>query len=301
MNTFKKLMIQLLYILLGRRNCWRAGRALYLMAKMDTINDLKYNGELIIQKKLLMKFSDGQELNVFDIGANRGEWTYSLLIEAYTTNQLKITAFEPMPFNTSIFLSKISQHPLKHFVHLEHKALSNINGKANIFFPIETDGQTCSLHPDPLDPHREKLNIELVTLDYYCSINKIETIHFLKCDTEGHDFEVICGAKKLFDEQKIMAFQFEYNGRWVYSRHYLKDVFDLFFGTVYKIGKITPKGIELYQEWTTELEHFFHGNYILLHPEAVNWFPTITGEFDQYGTYRVKTVNATELHHVISV
>jgi len=87
----------------------------------------------------------------------------------------------------------------------------------------------------------------------------LEIIHFLKCDTEGHDMEVLRGAKRLFDEQRVVVCQFEYNLCWVYSRHFLKDVFDYVADTAYRVGKVTPRGVETYRAWHPELEKFFEG------------------------------------------
>ena len=82
-----------------------------------------------------------------------------------------------------------------------------------------------------------------------------------------------------------MACQFEYNYLWIYSRHYFKDVFDFIKGTGYCVGKITPGGVELYEQWHPELDRFIAGNYLLLHPDALNWFVTHKGQFDAYNTY----------------
>jgi len=64
----------------------------------------------------------------------------------------------------------------------------------------------------------------------------------------------------------------------------------MFKSTAYSVGKVTPNGIELYQDWHPELERFFEGNYILLHSEALHWFATMTGKFDTYNTYCAQPV-----------
>ncbi len=73
----------------------------------------------------------------------------------------------------------------------------------------------------------------------------------------------------------IRALQFEYNHRWIHAKHFLKEVFDLLSPLGYEIGKITPRGIEFYSEWTAELESFREGNYLAALPEARPLFPFV--------------------------
>lgn len=284
----KRQITDVLRFILGRRTAWRLGRSLYLKARADSPNFARLNGEESLQRQLLIRFAAGQEkLVAFDVGANVGNWTWFLLQEALrlnVENRLVIHSFEPVPSTFKVLQKRITKHSLKNLVHLASQALSNEEGVDEMYVYGETSG-TNSLHPDAMDRDQRRIQIDKTTAYTYCSRNDVQTIHFLKCDTEGHDMEVLHGAKSLFDEQRILACQFEYNHRWVYSRHYLKDVFDMFEGTPYTVGKVTPNGIELYRDWHPELERFFEGNYILLHPKAHHWFTTMTGKFDASGTY----------------
>ncbi|MES1998435.1 MAG: FkbM family methyltransferase [Pseudomonadota bacterium] len=281
--------------LLGRRTTWRLGRSLYLKARADSPNVAQFNGEELLQRQLLARFSAVQEkLVAFDVGANIGDWTWFILQETSRLNmgsRVEIYSFEPTPSTFKVLQERISKHQLQNISHLVPKALSNEDGTAEMYVTGETAG-TNSLHPDAINRNQSRIQIDKTTAYAYCSSNGIQVIHFLKCDTEGHDMTVLQGAKKLFDEQRIMACQFEYNHRWIYSRHYLKDVFDMFEGTPYSIGKITPNGIELYQGWHPELERFFEGNYILLHSKALNWFTTVTGKHDEHNTYCAQSAHA---------
>jgi hypothetical protein len=53
-------------------------------------------------------------------------------------------------------------------------------------------------------------NIEIQTVDYFCNCNDINEIDILKIDTEGYDFEVLLGAKKMIKEKKINFIFFEF-------------------------------------------------------------------------------------------
>lgn len=279
--------------MLGRRTTWRVGRSLYLKARADSPNETRLNGEEALQRQLLARFAGNQEqLVVFDVGANLGNWTWFLLEQTSMLNmedRLRIHAFEPVPSTFSVLQERLSKHSLRSNVRLVSQALSNEEGTAEMYVGGETDG-TNSLHADAMKRNQRRIETRKTTVFTYCSRNGIAIVHFLKCDAEGHDMEVLRGAKGLFDEQRVMACQFEYNHRWVYSRNYLKDVFDMFESTPYSIGKITSRCVELYQAWHPELERFFEGNYILLHSKALDWFLTATGGFDVYNTYRGKPV-----------
>jgi hypothetical protein len=120
----------------------------------------------------------------------------------------------------------------------------------------------------------------------YCLRNGVEVIHYFKSDTEGHDFEVIMGARELLTNGKIWVLQFEYNHRWVYSRHFLKDIFDFAKELrMYHIGKLTPDGVEIYKEWHPELERFFEGNYALIKEDVLSLFTNRRVIIDGNNTY----------------
>ena len=291
--------LNIIYFVLRRHLSWRISRSLYLKSKADTPNVATLNGEEFLQGQLLARFGAVRDpLVVFDVGANIGDWTCSLLHQACNLNLeggLELHAFEPIPSSFAVFKERVSKHKLRGCLRLVSKALSNEDVTAEMYISGDTAG-TNSLHPDAMNQNQRRLKVEKTTVSEYCYNNNIAIIHFIKCDTEGHDMEVMFGARKLFDEQRIMACQFEYNHRWVYSRHFLKDVFDLFKNTAYKIGKITPRGIELYFDWHPELERYFEGNYIILHTHALNWFTTITGRFDVHNTYRAQAIHLAGSH-----
>ena len=66
-----------------------------------------------------------------------------------------------------------------------------------------------------------RIELEIRRGDEYMQKNQIETIDFLKIDTEGHEFSVLAG----FDDylSKIKIIQFEYGGVWIDSHTKLTD------------------------------------------------------------------------------
>ena len=60
------------------------------------------------------------------------------------------------------------------------------------------------------------------------------------------EVEAVSGAEKLFTEEWIMVFQFEYNQLWCYSRFFMKDILDFLEEMPYLIGKISPYELSFY-------------------------------------------------------
>jgi hypothetical protein len=144
--------------------------------------------------------------------------------------------------------------------------LSDAAGTVPIYVPHPIAG-TSTLHPDSAVDYERVLQVGVDTVDEYCRTNSIGNIDLLKVDTEGNDLRVIRGAMELLKRGRIGVLQFEYNHRWIYSRAYLKDVFDLVRGMPYRIAKICSSSLEIYVEWHPELERFFETNYALVHEE----------------------------------
>lgn len=284
--------MNLLVAILGRRISWRIGRSLYMQARREIGSDMQLNGEYLLQRQIFHQFANSREkLVLFDVGANVGNWTHYALeraAEHRMVGRLEIHAFEPIPFTFRTLTDRIKDHPFSNSVHLVSCALSSQEGSAEMFSVGENAG-TSSLHLDSTRNDLPRIQVETTTIDAYCQQKGIPVIHFLKCDAEGHDMEVILGAKTLFEEQRIMVIQFEYNHVWISSRHYLKDAFDFVADLPYDVGRVTPSGIEIYKEWHPELERFFEGNYVLIAESALGWFDVQLGHFDESNTYSVES------------
>ena len=110
----------------------------------------------------------------------------------------------------------------------------------------------------------KNISIKTNTIDNFIKKNKLRKIHFIKCDAEGFDFDIIKGAENSFNKGIIDFFQFEYNHRWIENRTFIKDVFQLIENKNYKIGKLCSNKILIFDKWHNELERFFECNYIII-------------------------------------
>jgi FkbM family methyltransferase len=257
-----------------RRTLWRAARKAYCAARSDLPDDdISRNGEARLQRDVLKLLGARNERAViFDVGANIGAWTLSFLHGRQTLAprlDFELHAFEPVPDTYRTLLASLEGNAERARVVPVPKALSSRTGTAHIY-AAGTNSGTNSLHEDALRPGRAALTVELTTADAYAAERGIREIHLMKCDAEGHDCEVILGARGLLEAGRIRVLQFEYNHVWISSRHYLKDVFDVVAGRGYSVGKITPERLEILPAWHPELERFFSANFALIRDDMVS-------------------------------
>lgn len=270
----KSLLLNVLWYTLGRRKLVRLARFLSNESRLDVNNDPAINGETIVQSTVLEYLKHNERICIFDIGANIGSWTHSLFEHADKTSSLIVHAFEPCSDTYSTLTTNLNSWNLTDNIKSNKLALSSSVSKRP-FYSLGTNIGTNSLSP-PADTSKYTVeSVQTETIDSYCLRNNISHIDLIKIDTEGHDMEVIYGGNNMLASGAIDILQFEYNHRWINGRHFLRDAFELLLPLGFTIGKITPKGIELYPDWDYELETFRESNYIAVKQSLRNIFPQI--------------------------
>ncbi len=274
----KAVLLRFLWIVLGRKNLVRLGRFLSNEARLDVLNDPRTNGELIVQSRWWQQHKGEMDLCVFDIGANIGEWSQTLMQQAPTSEpSITVHAFEPCAGTQQTLRDNLKRWELQEWVKPHAMALSSESGQRE-FFSLGDNLGINSFHPLDSAEVRANMEVEEVkaqTLDEFCQERDIPRIHFIKIDTEGHDLEVLLGAKEMLASGAIDMVQFEYNMRWIYAGHFLRDAFLWLEPFGYRLGKVTPKGIEFYDAWHPELETFRESNILAVQPEFYDTFPRI--------------------------
>jgi FkbM family methyltransferase len=263
--------VDTLSALIGRRHMVRAARFALHRARLDVPNDPVRNGEYALQRWLLRSAPPGEAITVLDVGANVGAWSQRLLRQAARAgrpHQLLLHAFEPAGHTHRLLTANLSTR-----AQVNRLAVSDRCGSATLHV-VAPGGGTNSLHGDPARPEATE-RVETITVDEYLRCHGIRRVHMLKVDTEGHDFAVLSGAERSLRTKAIGLVQFEYNHRWVHARRYLKDAFDLLEPLGYRIGKLTPRGMEAYPGWDPELETFVEGNYLAATAETAAWMPRL--------------------------
>ena len=243
-----------------------------MRARADVPNIMGTNGESLVQRELVA-FAVRREhrLTVIDVGANTGEWTLSLIAEAHRAGigqAIQIHAFEPAEDTFRILEARIGRENGGPTVRCIQCAVSSSEGFADLHVMGPGAG-TNSMHADPARPAQRVSRIPKITLDRYCAEEGIAEVDYVKCDAEGHDFEVLQGARGLLESGSVGVFQFEYNHRWIYASHYLMEVFRFAEGRRYRIGKLTPDGLEFIMRWHPELERYFEANFALVRDDLI--------------------------------
>jgi len=224
--------------------------------------DLHTNGELHFLKNNL-KYCN----IIFDVGANIGEWTKAVL---FINSEIKVHCFEPSKntfnrllsnnFSPNVFCNNFGLGSKK-----EEKVLYNYhnNSTINSLYNRKILKNTLTY-----SPKKEKVLIN--TLDNYCVEKRIKQIDFLKIDVEGHELEVIRGARNLLKERRIKIIQFEYGGTYIDARIFLRDIFQYFENfNGYEFYKIFPEDI-IHKKYSESLENFQYSNYLIIHNSIKN-------------------------------
>jgi len=150
---------------------------------------------------------------VFDVGANVGDLT--LLFSRFAGNDGHVHAFEPTPV-TFGKLGTIIKVAGRTNVVLNQCAVSDKAGVLTFNVYTETHQTWNTLADRPLEkygvniPAPEKIEVKSISIDDYCTENKIDRIDLLKIDVEGAELHVLKGARRMFAENRVRICMFEF-------------------------------------------------------------------------------------------
>lgn len=189
---------------------------------------------------LIDRYSDQLSI-VFDIGANKGEWTDYLLSKKNNVLK-KLVLVEPSSVTNKYLTSKYSDNNI---IDIQHVGLSNISGTLD-FFAEDNMGETSSFIASNASTNVKVEKIKVTTLDTLCSELKIDHIDFLKIDCEGYDLKVLQGAENLIKQKSIKYIQFEYNHDWLSASATLKFAIEFLTNNGYSVFVINESGLSKY-------------------------------------------------------
>lgn len=223
---------------------------------------LNTNGESRVLE-LVSKFFDKKVY--FDAGANVGHW--SMMAAQRSDGDSKVFAFEPSIRTYESLVRNISTYePIRCF----NVGLSNSSQPMEIYCS-KTNSEKSSVESHSLKTLNRKITDYeaetqyFLTGDEFCGKHSIREITFLKIDTEGHDYKVLQGFRKLLDEGGIHVVQFEYNRLNVYTKTLLRDFYELLNPPsaphAYCIGRIFPRSVR-FKSYDPLDENFIDGNFI---------------------------------------
>lgn len=255
---------------IGRPRTARLGRWLYLGSRRELANDPEVNGEYALQDWILDGIAGGDHpLSILDVGANLGDWTSSLLDKLRPDQACVVHAFEPAPSQHGLLCKRLRAGIEAGKVLVMQRGVAAAPG--NAAFAVTGDASGNSSLALGSEPSNVVIEIELTTLDREFPTGS--ALDLIKVDTEGNDFNVILGARRLFDNAAIGVLQFEYNWRWIDFGYALKSVFDFVHDRPYVLGKLTQDGIEIYERWHFELDRYIETNYVIVRKDLISQLP----------------------------
>ena len=261
---------QIALSLLGRDRAWRLARRLYAAARGEKpTNGIALNGEGALIAHLLSRTgADGTAPVMIDIGANEGEWTEAALSAASRTGQpLTLHTVEAAPVAAAALRDRLRGTTVHEL------AVSDREGVATFALAGPTAG-TNSLELDSMSGAHGTVEVALVTGAALAERIGADHLRLVKVDTEGHDFAVLTGFEPMLADRRIDVIQFEYNSRWLSAHRSLWDVFRLAERHGYRVGRVAPDHVELFDRWNPECDRFFEDNYVLVSPDMASnpWF-----------------------------
>jgi FkbM family methyltransferase len=123
---------------------------------------------------------------VVDVGANFGFWAL-----AAASQGCNVVAIEPIPKTRKLLVANATRNCLQDKVEFVSDAISDAVGELKIMIPAGETGQ-ASAHPEP-GTDFEEFTVATTTLD---NVIGDRHIRLLKIDVEGHETQVLAGAKK---------------------------------------------------------------------------------------------------------
>ena len=126
----------------------------------------------------------------------------------------KIFSFEPIPSTYKLFKKNIKVNNLKN-VKAYNLGFSNKVKNATLSIPTESQGERYKYYVNHAlysiyGKGKNKIKVKLQTLDKFSIKHDVKAIDFIKIDVEGHELQVLEGAKKIIKAYKPII-QIEYN------------------------------------------------------------------------------------------
>lgn len=204
---------------------------------------------------------------VFDVGANKGDWTKSAL----TLGPKIVYMFEPQRSCIEKYLRPMESSRCR----AVHSAIGDCDGEVDFYSPGE-DAGNASIYNRRETYFSEQTfrcsKVQMSTIDEFVKTRNISRVDFLKIDVEGHELFVLKGAIDSIKSRIIRAISFEFGSPSIYSKVFFRDIWDFLTENNYRIHRIIPGGslveIDSYYE---DLEHFRSvSNYIAVIEERTD-------------------------------
>lgn len=277
-NLLARTIDATLEALLSRGQRARLARHLLNRALGEGDGDPEKNGEYRVLAAIKKQWEiEGTTPTIFDVGANVGDWSFEAIRGLSPTARL--FAFEPTSETFESLRDRLSSTPVS--VTLQNFALGDAESEAPLY--VDTGSEragTNSLHRRRAEVH---FNLHQTTRGYVrvrkgdnvAYEAKVDRLHLLKIDTEGHEIAVLRGFQRMLAEQRVDFIQFEYGSAWADARTLLVDAFELLQAAGYQLAKLHPGGVVFVPQYDQRAETFAFCNYVAVRPELARALPVL--------------------------
>jgi FkbM family methyltransferase len=223
---------------------------------MSNSKNEKLSGERFFLTKMLKSSKNNNNHSiVVDIGANVGN--YTLLVKSINRNVI-IHAIEPMPNTYKLLNANISGiDGIKTY----NLAMGKDREQLTMYDYNDENSEHASMYKEVItelhnSQNVKQFNVEVIPLDEFCITHQIDTINLLKIDTEGYEYNVLLGAKRMLVEKRIEIIQFEFNEMNVVSKVFFRD-FLFLLNNNYSLYRLLPSGVLPIKKYDPILHELF--------------------------------------------
>jgi FkbM family methyltransferase len=158
----------------------------------------EYEAETLAVLVLILRESSTTP-TILDVGANTGFYSLAALAAAPAA---RVHAFEPVSHIARALTANVRDNGLSDRVRINTCAVTSRSGRVALHVPDDTWGNATLSTGGfrGLSGHVE--NVEAVALDDYVAEHALDHVELLKIDVEGHEDEVLRGARLLLARQR---------------------------------------------------------------------------------------------------
>jgi len=220
-------------------------------------NCIKENGEGWFLKRYL----SGTNGQIFDVGANEGEW--SMAAREFSSGENEIHCYEPDPRAAKNLRERTKNMSS---INVTESAVGEEVGRVK-FYTSKESTELSTVNPIKRRNY-ESGKVSMTTIDEEVYSNGVENVSLLKIDVEGYESEVIKGASESLKKGLVDCIQFEYGEGWLEAGNTLTNV----------IMFLSRMGFEIFMLQKSSLkknhieffgEYFSYTNYIAIKKEKV--------------------------------
>jgi FkbM family methyltransferase len=229
----------------------------------NNYDDARVSGEQFFIAKVLTRLDPKV---CIDVGANVGSYSARLL---RMTNAM-VYAFEPLsePFSQ---LTKFEQKFGGRFIAVNKGVGAKDETLTMHFNPKATEHASFSeeVKDVPYVENRLSQDVEVITLDTFFLGNfDRDGLDFLKIDTEGFEYEVLCGAQRTIATHKPKMIQIEYNWHQLFKRQTLYSFATLLAG--YQVFQMLPNRLVRRDPADPHCNIYHYSNFVFIRDDLVH-------------------------------